>query len=82
MPPQWPDLVLPPNIPNREVDVLVLNRLDVETDGWDCRDNLAKLELVKNGGLPRSVKPDCTRWVPGEWGRGMRGVGAGRRRAG
>ncbi len=30
MPPERPDLVLPAHVPDRELDVLVLDRLDVE----------------------------------------------------
>ena len=33
-------------------------KLWVHTDGWNRRDDLAKLELVKNRGLARRVKPD------------------------
>lgn len=30
MPPQWPDLVLPTDVPHGELDVLVLDGLDIE----------------------------------------------------
>ena len=37
-------------------------KLWVRTDGWDRRDDLAELELVKNRGLARRVKPNlCER---------------------
>lgn len=29
------------------------------TDGWDGRNNLAQLELVKDGGLTCGIKADC-----------------------
>eukprot|EP00327_Prymnesium_parvum_P018964 CAMPEP_0113240970 /NCGR_PEP_ID=MMETSP0008_2-20120614/6546_1 /TAXON_ID=97485 /ORGANISM="Prymnesium parvum" /LENGTH=245 /DNA_ID=CAMNT_0000088345 /DNA_START=136 /DNA_END=874 /DNA_ORIENTATION=- /assembly_acc=CAM_ASM_000153 len=54
--PQGPDLVLPAHVPHGEGDVLVLNRLHVEADRGDGGDDLAKLELVENGGLARGVK--------------------------
>jgi len=58
MPPQRSDLVLTADIPHGELDVLVLNRLNVESDGRDSGDNFTKLELVQNGGLSGSVKTD------------------------
>ena len=44
--------------PHGEANVLVLNRLDVEANRRDGGDNLAKLELVQDGGLASSVKAD------------------------
>ena len=44
--------------PHGEADVLVLDSLDVEADRGDGGDNLAKLELVQDGGLASRVKPD------------------------
>ena len=41
--PQRPNLVLTPHIPHREVDVLVLHSLDVESDRWDSGDVFAGL---------------------------------------
>ena len=47
MAPEGADLVLSTYIPNGEGDVLVLNSLNVETDGGDGGHNLAKLELLR-----------------------------------
>ena len=49
--PQGSDLILTSDIPNGEVDVLVLDSLDVEADGGDGGDDLTELELVEDGGL-------------------------------
>mmetsp|Transcript_40866 Transcript_40866/g.97847 ORF Transcript_40866/g.97847 Transcript_40866/m.97847 type:complete len:112 (+) Transcript_40866:1-336(+) len=56
--PERPDLVLATHVPHGEVDVLVLDRLDVESDGRDRRDVFAELELVQDGRLARRVQPD------------------------
>ena len=56
MSPQGSDLVLTSDIPDGEVDVLVLDRLDVEPDGGDGGDDLAELELVEDGGLAGGVE--------------------------
>jgi len=56
--PEGTDLILATNIPHSEVDVLVLNSLDVETDGGNGCNNLTELELVKDGGLTSSIKTD------------------------
>ena len=32
MPPEWPNLVLPANVPYVELDILICYRFDVETD--------------------------------------------------
>jgi len=58
MPPQRTDLVLTTDIPHGELDVLVLDSLDVETDGRDGGDDFTELELVENRGLSGSVKTD------------------------
>jgi len=58
VPPEGADLVLSTNIPHGELDVLVLDGLNVETDGGNGRDDLAELELVENGGLSGSVETD------------------------
>ena len=57
--PKWPDFVLAADVPDGETDVLVLHGLDVESDGGDSRHDLAQLELVQDGGLTSSIKPDC-----------------------
>ena len=49
MPPEWSNLILTPNIPSVEFDVLVCDSLDVEADGGDGGDVLVKLEFVENG---------------------------------
>merc|ERR1712241_701898 len=49
--PERSDLVLTADVPNRERDVLVLDRLDVETDCGDGGDDLAELQFVEDGGL-------------------------------
>jgi len=56
MPPQRPNLVLSSDIPYGELNVLVLDGLDVESDCWDSRDDFTKLELVKDGGLSSCVQ--------------------------
>ena len=50
-PPERPNFVLPSHVPHGEVDVLVLNRLDVEANGRDGGDDLTELELVQDRGL-------------------------------
>lgn len=55
-PPERTDLVLSADVPYSKVDVLVLDSLDVETNGWDGGDNLAELELVQDCGLTSSVQ--------------------------
>merc|ERR1719382_89378 len=54
--PQFTDLLLAADVPNREVDVSVLDGLHVEADGWDGRPDLAKLQFVEDGGLPGGVE--------------------------
>jgi hypothetical protein len=54
--PERANLVLAADVPHGERDVLVLDGLDVEADGRDGGDNLAKLELVEDGGLAGGVK--------------------------
>jgi hypothetical protein len=56
VPPQRANLVLPANIPYGELNVLVLNSLDVETDGGDGSDNFTELELVENSSLSGSIE--------------------------
>jgi hypothetical protein len=58
MPPQRSDLVLATNIPNGELDVLVLDSLDIETNRGDGGDNLAELELVENRSFTSSIETD------------------------
>lgn len=56
--PEGTDLVLTTDIPDGELDVLVLDGLDVEANGRDSGDNLAKLELVENGGFTGGIETD------------------------
>jgi len=46
MSPQWADLVLTADVPHGELNVLVFDSLDVETNCRNGRDNFTKLELV------------------------------------
>ena len=48
--------VLTTDIPTIERDVIVLSRLQSESNGWHVSHNLAKLELVKNSRLASVVK--------------------------
>lgn len=54
--PERADLVLASDVPHGERDVLVLDGLDVETDGRDRGHDLAELQLVQDGGLAGGVK--------------------------
>merc|ERR1712083_897353 len=54
--PQRSDLVLASNIPHRERDVLVLDGLDVEANGRDGGNDLAKLQLVEDGRLAGGIE--------------------------
>ena len=56
VPPERTDLVLASHIPHGEVDVLVLDRLDVEADGGDRRHDLTELQLVQDGGLTGGIE--------------------------
>jgi len=56
MSPQRSDLVLSTNIPYGELNVLIFDGLDIETDCGNSCDNFTKLELVKNRSLPSSVQ--------------------------
>lgn len=58
MPPERTDLILTTNIPDIKLDILVGDSLDVETDGRDGGDVLAKLELVKDGGLAGGIEAE------------------------
>ena len=54
MPPQRPNLVLPPHVPHIELDVLIRDGLDVEADSRNGGDLGVELELVE----------DCCRPLP------------------
>lgn len=56
MSPEGTDLVLTTDIPHGKLDVLVLDSLDVESNGGNGGDNLTKLELVENGGFTGGIE--------------------------
>jgi hypothetical protein len=56
--PQRAELVLTTDIPHGELQVLVLQRLNVEADGWDGRHDLAELQLVEDGRLTSGIEAD------------------------
>jgi len=56
--PEGTDLVLASDVPHGEGNVLVLDGLNVETDGRDGRNDVTQLELVKDGGLTCSIQTD------------------------
>lgn len=56
--PQRSDLILSTDIPDGERDVLVLDSLDVETDGWNGGDDLTQLQLVQDGGFTGGIQAD------------------------
>jgi len=56
MSPQRSDLVLSTNIPYSELDVLVFDSLDVETDCGNSCDDFTKLQLVQDCGLSGGVQ--------------------------
>jgi len=58
MPPQRSNLVLSANVPDGELDVLVLDCLDVETDCGNGGDDFTQLELVQDRSLSGSVQSD------------------------
>jgi len=58
MSPQRSDFVLSTDVPHGKLDVLVLDRLDVEADSGDGGDDFTELELVQNRGLSGSVESD------------------------
>jgi hypothetical protein len=58
VPPQRSDLVLTTDIPHGELNVLVLDGLDVETNGRDGGDDFTELQLVKDGGFTGSIETD------------------------
>ena len=56
MPPQRPDLILSSHIPNIKFDILIGDRLDVESDCRNSSDILVKLQFVENGRLAGGVE--------------------------
>ena len=85
--PERADLVLTSDVPDRERDVLVLDRLDVETDRGDRRDDLGGGRAVfepggrnKSGEVARAVPGGArgSAWRPGEDGGAPGKGGRGR----
>mmetsp|Transcript_888 Transcript_888/g.2773 ORF Transcript_888/g.2773 Transcript_888/m.2773 type:complete len:203 (-) Transcript_888:69-677(-) len=56
--PERPDLVLAAHVPDREAQVLVLDRLHVEAYRRDGGHHFAKLQLVEDRRLTRCIEPD------------------------
>jgi len=56
MSPQGSDLVLSTNIPDGELNVLVLDGLNVESNCGDGCDDFTELQLVQNCGLSGSIQ--------------------------
>merc|ERR1712060_1031588 len=54
--PEGADFVLTAHVPHGEGDVLVFDRLNIEADGRNGGDNLAKLELVEDGGFTGGIQ--------------------------
>lgn len=54
--PKRSNLVLATDVPHVEFDILVGNRLDVESDGRNGRHVLAELELVQDGRLSSGIE--------------------------
>ena len=63
MAPEGSDLVLTADVPHRERDVLVLDRLYVEADRGDGSDDLAELQFVEDGRLSGGVESDLVRGI-------------------
>jgi len=58
MSPERTDLVLTADIPDGELNVLVLDSLDVETDCGDGGDDFTELQLVEDSGLSGGIETD------------------------
>ncbi len=56
VPPEGPYNRLPTDIPDGEVDVLVGDRLHVETDGWDGDSGFTQLQSIQHGGFTGGVE--------------------------
>lgn len=48
MSPKWSNLVLSTHIPDIELDILICDRFDVESNGRNRGDILIEFQLVKN----------------------------------
>lgn len=74
VPPQRPDLILPTHIPHGELDVLVRDRLDVESHCWDGCHVLVELELIQDSCRPFISAPTFLMTpIVGREGRGKGG---------
>lgn len=56
MSPQRPNLILSSHIPNIELDILVCNRLDIESDSRNGSDILVQAQSVQNRRLSRGIE--------------------------
>ena len=54
--PQRPNLILSSHIPNIEFDILICNRLNIESDGRNSRNILVQAQSVENGRLSRGIE--------------------------
>merc|ERR1719274_355365 len=54
--PQRSDLILSSYIPHSEANILVLNSLDVETNGRNGSDNFTQFKLVQDSGLSCGIQ--------------------------
>jgi hypothetical protein len=55
--PQTAKFLLPPHVPDHEVDCLEVQLFDVEPDGGDREQHFPQFQGVENGGLARPVEP-------------------------
>jgi len=58
MSPELSDLIFANQVPDIELDVLVLNSLHVEANGGDGVHDLSEIELVEDGGLTGGIETD------------------------
>jgi hypothetical protein len=56
MPPERPNLILSPHIPNIKLNILIRHRLHVEPNRRNGSDVLVQLQLVQYRRLPRGVQ--------------------------
>jgi len=57
VPPQGPQFLLAADIPHSEHYILVLNLLNIETDGRDGGENFANVQLIEYGGFSSCIQP-------------------------
>ena len=58
MMPEISELALSSNVPDGELESLVINFLDIEPDGWDSGGAFLELHLIENGSLAGTVKSE------------------------